>query len=175
MSDTELHERWWNWIFTTSDGSAHPLKGNHDKKQVGGVYLLAGSLPNAAEHERKRTIDLPAGSTIFVPVDNVLCTETEGDPKPLTGCAKDDIDKADIKTLSVTLDGKPKDVQRLGAHGFKLTPTKKINGTKVPEGKETQAAADGYYSKFQLPEDKGQTHTLVIKGRTGEVTYTVRT
>ena len=30
----KIHERWWEWIFSTADGSGHPLKGNHAVKQA---------------------------------------------------------------------------------------------------------------------------------------------
>ena len=101
----KIHERWWEWIFSTADGPGHPLKGNHAVKQAqNGVYLLAGTLPKEEkelQQAERRQIAIPVGASVFIAVDNVLCTETEGDPIPLDAvCAKRDADDAIGKILA---------------------------------------------------------------------------
>jgi hypothetical protein len=174
----KIHREWWEWIFSTDDNSGHPLKGNHAvKKASTGEYLLGGTLPNAGTQRRR--IKLPEGAKVFVPVDNVLCTETEGDSKPLdTACAEPDADGAQGH-VSATLNGNSLNVDRVRSHSFSLNIRKRINGTRRnrtgdPLG-TTDAAADGYYVMFDVPPfpKERNYHELKIVGRQIELIYRI--
>jgi hypothetical protein len=182
----KIHEQWWKWIFTTKDDVGHPLRGNHAVKQAqNGDYLLAGTLPKEEKEllqPERRQIEIPVGASVFIPVDNVLCTETEKDPEPLAdACAKADIDGAEGKILA-RLNGQelePNQIIRTRPHTFRLNITQLIKGTRKdktgePLG-ETGAAADGYCAIFKLPpllEGKDY-HEFEIKGRGIWVTYQI--
>jgi hypothetical protein len=174
----KIHQEWWEWIFSTDDNNSHPLRGNHSVKRAStGEYLLAGTLPNAGTPRRR--IKIPEGAKVFVPVDNVLCTEKEGDPRPLDReCAEPDADGAKGR-VSATLNGNPLKVDRIRSHSFSLNIKKRINGTRRngtgdPLG-ITEAAADGYYAMFDVPtfpKEKNY-HELKIVGRDIEVIYQI--
>jgi hypothetical protein len=174
----KIHQEWWDWIFSTNDNSSHPLRGNHAvKKASTGEYLLAGALPNAGTQRRR--IKISEGAKVFVPVDNVLCTEREGDPKPLdTACAEPDTDGAQGR-VSATLNGNPLKVDRIKAHSFSLNIRKRINGTRKSKTGDplgtTDAAADGYYVIFDVPSfpKEKNYHELKITGRDIEVIYRI--
>ena len=158
-------------MFSTKDGKDHPLKGDHAvKKASTGEYLLAGRLPEKGAKQHRK-IKIPVGAKVFVPVDNVLCTEKEGDPTPLdTKCAKPDADGAKDH-VSATLNGEPLETSRIHSHNFKLNISELINGTRKNKKGDplgpTNASADGYYTTFELPPfPKGKDyHELEIKGR----------
>jgi hypothetical protein len=176
LSDVQkIHQEWVEWMFTTPDGNSHPLRGNHAAKRARtGQYLLAGTLPNIRE------ITIPARSTVFIPIDNVICTRALGDPTPLVECAQRDIDGATGK-ISATLNGNDLPISRINPHTFRLNVTQRIEGTgnnrpgHHPVG-ETEAAADGYYAIFDLPSlPKGKDyHELEIKGRGISVIYRIK-
>ena len=182
----KIHEQWWEWIFTTKDDVGHPLRGNHAGKQAqNGEYLLAGTLPKEEIEllrPERRQIEMPVGASVFIPVDNVLCTQTEGDPIPLDeACAKPDIDNAGGKILA-RLNGQelePNQIIRTRPHKFNLNISQLIKGTRKDKTGEplgqTDAAADGYCAIFKLPpllEGKDY-HELEIKGRGIWVTYQI--
>jgi len=181
-----IHEQWWKWIFSTKDGLGHPLKGNHAVKQAeNGEYLLAGTLPKEEKELQQpetRQIEIPVGASVFVPLDNVLCTETEGDPMPLDAeCAKADADFAEDK-ISARLNGKDMESNQLirtQPHKFDLNISELIKGTRKdktgnPLG-QTDAAADGYCVIFKLPSlvEGKDYHELEIKARGIWVIYQI--
>jgi hypothetical protein len=132
--------------------------------------MLAGALPNVQTPDRE--IKIPVGAKVFVPVDNVICTEASGDPKPLEECAKRDADGANGQ-VSATLNGQDLRIIRIEPHKFNLDVREPIG--QHPIGR-TDAAADGYCTVFELPpfpNGKGY-HELDIKGRGIRVKYQVK-
>jgi hypothetical protein len=173
----KLHEGFWDWIFKTPDGNNHPLKvsggGTADLK-VGNALILSGSLQR--DGQKNRSLRIPDGvEFIFVPADNVLCTDSDGDGPDLIACATNDINRG-ANRAHVTVDGRPQGVSPLPPHEFDLNIRQRIVGTGnsgqgEPLG-QTKAAAAAYYAIIPANSLRSG-NSIRISGRDIDVTYNV--
>jgi hypothetical protein len=184
----EAHERFLSWIFSTDDGSNHPLKisnGGEAQDRIGNMLILPGSLQG--DEKKDRSLKIPAGiESIFVLADDIVCTEADGDganDQDLMKKADEDISEGKGK-VKVSLNDKPQTVDLLKPHSFTLDIQKVIDGTgnnrkgegTLPNGNppgQTRAAAACYYAIIPADSLKAG-DSIEISGRGINVTYIVK-
>jgi hypothetical protein len=184
----EAHERFLSWIFSTDDGSNHPLKisnGGEAQDRIGNMLILPGSLQG--DEKKDRSLKIPAGiESIFVLADDIVCTEADGDganDQDLMKKADEDISEGKGK-VKVSLNGNPQAVDLLKPHSFTLDIQKVIDGTgnnrkgegTLPNGNppgQTRAAAACYYAIIPADSLKAG-DSIEISGRGINVTYIVK-
>jgi hypothetical protein len=187
-NEIKAHEKFLSWIFSVDDGPNHPLKvsdGGEAQKQFGNMIIVAGSLQGSGKKDR--SLRIPAGiESIFVPVDDIVCTEADGDghgDQDLIKKAHDDISDGKGKA-KVSVNDKSQTVDLLEPQSFTLDIQKVIDGTgkkgkgegTLPNGDppgQTRAAAACYYAI--IPANTLKTGDRIeITGRGINVTYNVK-
>lgn len=151
LPSAELQGRWWTWAASEpdatnpvadTDGSACGRNQPHD------VWFLAGTFGGQAE----RTCEVPSGRPIAAPVVN-----TFGDPEnceAFMGSARG----------TVLLDGK---VVEPETHEADLIMVQGAEGNPLT-GEEGRFTATGCGLWVQLPPLASGTHSLKIRGRSGD-------
>jgi hypothetical protein len=184
----QAHEKFLSWIFSVDDGPNHPLKvsdGGEAQKQFGNMIIVAGSLQGGGKKDR--SLRIPAEiESVFIPVDDIVCTEADGDghgDQDLIKKAHDDISDGKGKA-KVSVNDKSQTVDLLEPQSFKLDIQKVIDGTgkkekgegTLPNGdppRQTRAAASCYYAI--VPANNLKTGDRIeITGRGINVTYNVK-
>lgn len=189
----DADEEFWRWVFHERDGeNIHPLKISKDGKAqtvVGRMLILAGALsgePNP--RPRRRKLEIPEGiDFIFVPADNCLYTNADGDGNDKQALIDNANRDNSSGTGNVQLNGNSLALNLLPGHAFEpdLDIQQRIIGTgkskngegwtnSKPPGNTIAASACHYaiiHARSLRTNDK-----IRITGEAGtgiDVTYTV--
>lgn len=167
--------RWWQWA-NSIPAASNPIIDQTGEfaavGQNGPVWFIGGVLGNSGTAER--TIKIPAGKALFMPVLNGMYFNYENDPAPFTReqmrqGVSDYVNAADSESLSAVLNGS----EIPGLEKFRFfaefldTAFPEDNawtaiGAPVPAGLNGPAATDGYWLMLR-PLPPG-THELRLRG-----------
>jgi hypothetical protein len=162
---------WWQWALSIP-AATNPLLDSTGEfagvAQSGPMWFLAGSLGDSKE----RTITIPAGKAIFMPVHQWIFGATVNDCEPTVPGVTCDVPTlraaaaaaaTGATVLEVSIDGQPvaqvSDYRALSPDSFDVTlPAGNILG--LPAGTYGPHVADGYWLML-TPLSVGQ-HTIVV-------------
>jgi hypothetical protein len=164
--DGEWAAAWWQWAFSIPANSDHPIfpGGNTLLAQSGRVWFLAGVFGTEV-----RSITVPSGVALLIPVLNAECSIFEGPPfhgddaNSLAICANGHLDNT--ANLAAEIDGKSvKELQqyRVRSPMFTTGPLPDPNILSAPPGTITQSLDAGVYLLVS-PLKPGH-HTIHVKG-----------
>ena len=179
QSQLALSEQWWQWALGIPAASNPITDGDGSRANLnntGSVFFLAGGLGGNVS----RTIEVPAGKTLFFPVLNnvyVFTPETsedcDGVPNPVS-CALPYIDMSGATNLHATLDGQ----NLLTFPNYRQTSTALATVNLPAAGLlgglnagDHAFVTDGYWVALE-PLAQGA-HTLVFGGQSGVNTLEV--
>lgn len=171
----DLTAEWWNWADSTRES---PLVGSYtggtqcEGEYVEGVFFLAGAAFDPDVPSVERTCTVPAGTPIFFPVVNVICSQgfdriqEPDDPKPYdTACVEpitDDTVDPPSKWFA-TLDGQDLEQQRIASGLFQWTIAyNNSNPFGIKKG-TYESASDGLWVYLEEGLTAGE-HTIVFGG-----------
>jgi hypothetical protein len=180
--------KWWQWALSLPK-SAHPLYDTADvsEGQNGDVWFIGSGFESGNVVER--TITIPYGTKLFVPLFNIEASTVEGNGKGNElATAADTWMKYVIVTTPPEIDGTTVNYYRAPSSVFKFGPLPEDNVLKetfgvigATEGTISQSAANGYYMMI-APLEPGKSHTIKWSSTWAppdttpfdqEVTYTV--
>ena len=187
----DADEEFWRWVFSQNDGSNHPVKissGGKAQTKSGRILIIAGALsgqPNPIQMNRSLQIPPQGIDYIFVPADNCVYTQADGDggdAGALVGNANRDMASG---TGSVSVNDNSQALNLLPGHPFTLDIQKCIkesgkskNGegctSNTPPG-GTLAASACHYALIRATALRSN-DKIRITGEAGtgiDVTYTV--
>lgn len=168
-----LSGKWWQWAFSMPVDK-HPLNDTADcsEGQSGSVWFLGSAITseqtglNEYEAVVSRECEVPAGTSLFVPVLNVECSVLEGygtSARDLSEAAKFFMDGAG--EFSAEIDGvavENLEGYRTQSRVFNFGPLPENNYLEAPVGARSRGVADGVYLLIK-PLPPGE-HTIKFSG-----------
>jgi hypothetical protein len=148
LSYGEWQAKWWQWVFSLPAANNPIIPGGDVLQgQSDHVWFLAGVFGIEV-----RSITIPAGTALFLPIVNTECSTVEPPPfhgdneAELRSCAKEFIDNT--SDLAAEVDGV--NVQNLAAYRhqsplFTFGPLPEDNILGLPAGTTAQSVDDGIY------------------------------
>lgn len=176
--------RWWQWALSIP-ASSNPVADTSGEfagvGQSGPVWFLAGTFGNSVE----RTVTIPAGKGIFLPIHNWIFGAIAGDCDPSNPGVPCDVPTLQaaaaaatesVQSLDVFIDGQPvpnvRDYRAASPGGFDVTlPEDAVLG--LPTGTFGPHVADGYWLMLEPLPPGSHTVALHVTNPVFGLEYTV--